>query len=78
MTALMRSVVLVDDEDLWSAVALLLQTTGLAVEPSGAAGVAALQRFGQEIEGARVGVMLTGGWIDQQALARVAAELAPK
>jgi CheY-like chemotaxis protein len=75
MTTLLRSVALVDDEDLWRAVALLLQTTGLAVEPSGAAGVAALQRFGPEIEGERIGVLLTGGWIDERALANVAAQL---
>jgi threonine dehydratase len=76
MRALLGSMVLVDDADLWRAVGTLLQTTGLAVEPSGAAGVAALERFGPEIEGERVGVLLTGAWIGEAALAEVAATLA--
>ncbi|MBJ7598235.1 pyridoxal-phosphate dependent enzyme [Candidatus Nephthysia bennettiae] len=76
MKALLGSMVLVDDADLWRSVGTLLQTTGLAVEPSGAAGLAALERFGAEIEGERVGVLLTGGWIGEAALAQVAARLA--
>jgi threonine dehydratase len=76
MKALLGSMVLVDDADLWLSVGTLLQTTGLAVEPSGAAGVAALERFGTEIEGERVGVLLTGGWIGEAALAEVAGRLA--
>jgi threonine dehydratase len=76
MTALLGSMVLVDDADLWRSVGTLLRTTGLAVEPSGAAGLAALERFGAEIEGERVGVLLTGGWIGEAALAEVAARLA--
>jgi threonine dehydratase len=48
----------------------------MAVEPSGSAGVAALERFGDDIGGERVGVILTGGWIGGGALARVAAQLA--
>jgi threonine dehydratase len=76
MKALLGSMVLVDDADLWQSVGTLLRTTGLAVEPSGAAGLAALERFGAEIEGERVGVLLTGGWIGEAALAEVAARLA--
>jgi threonine dehydratase len=76
MTALLGSVVLVDDEDLWRSVGTLLRTTGMAVEPSGAAGLAALERFGDDISGERLGVILSGGWIGGSALARVAAQLA--
>jgi len=78
MKALLGSMVLVDDADLWRSVATLLQATGLAVEPSGAAGVAALERFGPEIDGERVGVLLTGGWIEEAQLAEVAARLAAR
>jgi threonine dehydratase len=76
MKALLGSIVLVDDEDLWRSVGTLLRTTGMAVEPSGSAGVAAVERFGDDIGGERVGVILTGGWIGGSALARVAAQLA--
>jgi threonine dehydratase len=76
MKALLGSMVLVDDADLWRSVGTLLQTTGLAVEPSGAADLAALERFGAEIGGERVGLLLTGGWIGEAALADVAASLA--
>ena len=76
MKALLGSILLVDDADLWRSVGTLLGTTGLAVEPSGAAGVAALERFGEAIEGERVGVLLTGGWIGEAALAEVAGRLA--
>jgi threonine dehydratase len=76
MNGLLGSIVLVDDEDLWRSVGTLLRTTGMAVEPSGSAGVAALERFGDDIGGERVGVILTGGWIGGGALARVAAQLA--
>jgi threonine dehydratase len=39
---------------------LIADTMGLLVEPSGAAGVAALQRHA--VPGERVAVLLTGAW----------------
>jgi threonine dehydratase len=52
--------VLVDDEDLRTAMDLVAETLGVLVEPAGAAGVAALSRHGAEIPGERVAVLLTG------------------
>ena len=59
MTALVDEVVLVDDDELRSAMDLVARTMGLLVEPAGAAGVAALQQVGAIGEG-RVAVLLTG------------------
>jgi threonine dehydratase len=60
ITALVDEVVLVDDADLLAAMDLVAQTLGVLVEPAGAAGVAALSRYGAEIPGERVAVLLTG------------------
>lgn len=53
-------VVLVSDDDLRAAMTLIGDSLGVLVEPAGAAGVAALQRYGGEIAGDRVAVVLTG------------------
>jgi threonine dehydratase len=58
--ALVDEIVLVDDDDLRSAMALIADCTGLLVEPAGAAGVAALLRHQASIPGERVAVLLTG------------------
>jgi threonine dehydratase len=60
ITALVDEIVLVDDEDLRTAMDLVAETLGVLVEPAGAAGVAALSRHGAEIPGERVAVLLTG------------------
>ena len=60
--------VLVTEEDLWSAMAMTLDATGAVIEGAAAAGVAALERFGDEIPGERVGVILTGGWVSRNDL----------
>jgi threonine dehydratase len=60
ITALIDEIVLVDDEDLRTAMDLVAETLGVLVEPAGAAGVAALSRHGAEIPGERVAVLLTG------------------
>jgi threonine dehydratase len=57
---LVDDVVLVDDEDLLTAMALIADTIGVLVEPSGAAGVAAVQRH--SVPGERIAVILTGAW----------------
>ena len=56
--ALVDEVVLVDDDDIRAAMALIADTIGLLVEPSGAAGVAALLRH--SVPGERIAVVLTG------------------
>ena len=56
--ALVDDVVLVDDDDIRAAMALIADTIGVLVEPSGAAGVAAVQRHA--VPGERIAVFLTG------------------
>jgi threonine dehydratase len=58
--ALVDEVVLVDDDDLREAMELVAGSVGVLVEPSGAAGVAALRRHGAALAGDRVAVLLTG------------------
>jgi len=58
MRAVVDEVVLVDDKEIYAALRLLRDTLGLIVEPSAAAGVAALAS--RDIAGARVGTVLTG------------------
>ena len=65
MTALLETMILVSDEDLWRAIATVFDATGAAVEGAAAAGVASLDRFGDDIPGERVGIVLSGGWISR-------------
>jgi threonine dehydratase len=58
--ALVDEVVMVDDDHLRDAIALIAETLGLLVEPAGAAGVAALSRHRAKLPGERVAVVLTG------------------
>jgi threonine dehydratase len=60
LQALVDDVVLVDDDDLRAAMALIADTIGVLVEPSGAAGVAAVRRHA--VPGERIAVVLTGAW----------------
>jgi threonine dehydratase len=57
LRALVDEIVLVDD-DIRAAMALIADTIGVLVEPSGAAGVAAVQRH--PVPGERIAVLLTG------------------
>jgi threonine dehydratase len=59
VVALVDEVILVDDDDLRTAVELVAESVGVLVEPAGAAGVAALLSH-EELEGHRVAVLLTG------------------
>ena len=58
LQALVDDVVFVDDDDIRAAMALIADTIGVLVEPSGAAGVAAVQRH--SVPGERIAVVLTG------------------
>jgi threonine dehydratase len=58
LRALVDDVVLVDDDDIRAAMVLIADTIGVLVEPSGAAGVAAVQRH--SLPGERIAVLLTG------------------
>jgi threonine dehydratase len=57
---LVDEVVLVDDDDMRAAMALVAESMGVLVEPAGAAGVAALARHPETLVGERVAVLLTG------------------
>jgi threonine dehydratase len=60
VAALVDEVVLVDDDDLLAAMERIRDSLAVAVEPAGAAGLAALVRHGADIPGDRVAVILTG------------------
>ena len=63
--ALVDEIVLVDDDDLRSAQHLILDALGIAVEPAGAAGVAALARHRDRLPPGRTAVLLTGAGTPQ-------------
>jgi len=58
LVALVDDMVVVDDDDLVEAMRLAVQTVGVLLEPSGAAGLAALQVH--DVPGTRVATVLTG------------------
>ena len=58
--ALVDEIVLVDDDDIRSAQRLILDTLEIAVEPAGAAGVAAVARHGDRLHPGRTAILLTG------------------
>lgn len=58
--ALVDDIVLVDDHDLRAAQQLVRDTLNVAVEPAGAAGVAAIARHGERLTRGRTAVLLTG------------------
>src|SRR5205823_9798046 len=62
-----NSIVLVSDDDLLAAVALYWRVLHVAVEPAGAAALAALLRH-TDFRGRRVGVLASGGNIDVRLL----------
>jgi threonine dehydratase len=58
---LVDDMVLVSDDEIRDAIALVRSALGEVVEPSGAAGVAALLSHGLDVSGRRIGVILSGG-----------------
>lgn len=71
LAQLLDDVVLVDEGQLESALALLLQIEKTVVEGAGAAGLAAVMANRAMFEGRKVGIVLTGGNIDTRLLANV-------
>ena len=63
--------VLVTEGEMAQSVRLLLRTTHNLAEGAGAAGLAGLMRLRRELAGKRVGIILSGGNIDQETLRRV-------
>ena len=68
---LLDDIVLVDEDALESALALLLQIEKTVVEGAGAAGLAAVMKYPEKFAGRNVGIVLTGGNIDTRLLANV-------
>jgi len=60
VTQVVDEIVLVNDDDLRSAMGLIAERLGVLVEPAGAAGLAALRRHAEQLPGKRVAVILTG------------------
>jgi threonine dehydratase len=69
-------VVGISDEDILAAMARCWRSLRLAVEPSAAVALAALARLADQLQGRRVGVVLTGGNVDPSLLLH-ALEQAP-
>jgi threonine dehydratase len=61
----------VTDAELAEALRVLLRTTHTLVEGAGAAGLAGLLKLRDRLAGKRVGIVLSGGNIDQETLRRV-------
>ena len=74
--SLVEDVLLVSDAEIVAAMRFLLTRMKILVEPSGAAGVAALLHGKLPAGIRRVGVILTGGNVDLEFLARLAADTA--
>ena len=69
MKDLVDDIVLVSDDELIGAMRLSLSALGLILEPSGAAGLAAIRRH--ELPGERLATILTGSNIHPQLLAKL-------
>ena len=63
-------VVTVTDEELISAMKFFVQRMKIVVEPTGCLGLAAVRKFKDELQGKRVGVIITGGNIDIDKLGK--------
>ena len=60
MRGTVDDILLVDDQTILSAMRLLLAHTGLAIEPSGAVGVAAIQKYRKRFAGQSLATVLCG------------------
>ncbi|HEU4320051.1 MAG TPA: pyridoxal-phosphate dependent enzyme [Acidimicrobiia bacterium] len=70
METIIDDMVLVDDVAMVEAMRLIARTTGQLVEPSGAAGVAAIRSNPTRFEGRTVATVLTGNNLTEDQLAR--------
>lgn len=64
-------VVTVTDEELICAMKFFVQRMKIVVEPTGCLGLAAVRKFKDELQGKRVGVIITGGNIDIDKLGKI-------
>jgi threonine dehydratase len=70
MRATVDEVMLVSDEEILDAMRTLLLETGLVVEPAGAAGLAAVAKRRNDIEGRRVATPICGGNLTEDQIRR--------
>jgi threonine dehydratase len=75
LTALVDDMVLVDDESLTMAMRVAARTLGLLLEPSGAAGLAAIRTH--DLPGARIATVLTGSNLRPEDLRLLGREPPP-
>src|SRR5206468_6630930 len=68
---LLEDVVTVSDEELVQTMALLFERLKIVVEPSGAAGLAAVLGGSIDVAGRRVGVILSGGNVSAERFAKL-------
>jgi threonine dehydratase len=68
-----KDVLLVSDEEMIDTLAFMLERMKVLVEPSGAAGAAAVRHKKTDFSGKRVGVVLSGGNVDLERLAEYVA-----
>jgi threonine dehydratase len=66
---LVEDILLVSDDELMTAMRFILERMKVLVEPSGAAGAAAMLHRKLDVTGKRVGVILSGGNVDLAMLA---------
>ncbi len=71
LPGLVDEIMLVSDDDLESAIRLVLETTGQVAEGAGAAAVAGAMRRRAELAGKSVGLILSGGNLGIEALRRI-------
>jgi threonine dehydratase len=77
LSGVVDDVLLVDDETMVEAMRLLFWKMGLAVEPAGAAGIAALLAHRERLAGALVATPLCGGNLTEQQIRRWLLEDVP-
>ncbi|MDU9041046.1 threo-3-hydroxy-L-aspartate ammonia-lyase [Pseudomonas corrugata] len=63
-------IVTVTDDELISAMTFFVQRMKIVVEPTGCLGLAAVRKFKDELQGKRVGIIITGGNIDIDKLGK--------
>ena len=72
----LNDIVLVSDHEMKQAIRAILHATGQVAELSGAASTAAAFKIKNELAGSKVALMLTGGNIESEQLARILQEQA--
>jgi threonine dehydratase len=70
----LNDLILVSDQEMKQAIRAIMDTTGQVAELSGAASTAAAFKIKNELAGSKVVLILTGGNIEPEQLARILGE----